>query len=198
MCRQIKAAYPSLALHGDASLLDRPLTAFFCSNKCPGDLILRAYDLAQAWRDKGEAIIGGFHTPVEKDVLDILMKGEQPIVICPARGIGRMRLPKEWKAGIDAKRLLILSPFKDNENRVTAKLAEERNRFVAAIADRLFIAYAQPGGKTEALARHAIEQGKPVHTFNHPATENLREMGAMGVEGAEGMIDLENDSNSKG
>jgi len=156
---------------------DHKTTAFFCSTKCPGDLILKTYDLAQAWRDKGEAIIGGFHTPMEKEVLPILFKGTQPVVICPARGIGNIRLPAEWKAGIDAKRLLILSPFEDKEKRPTAALAEERNRFVAAVADRLFIAYAHLGGKTEALAREALAQGKPVFTFDHPATANLREMG---------------------
>lgn len=165
-------------LRGDSSLLKRPTTAFFCSTQCPGDLILKSYDLAQAWRDTGEAIIGGFHTPMEKEVLAILLKGTQPVVICPARGIGTMRLPAEWKAGIDAGRLLILSPFEDKEKRPTAALAEERNHFVAAVADKLFIAYAHPGSKTETLAREAIAQGKPVFTFDHTATANLREMGA--------------------
>ena len=28
------------------ALLDEPLTALFCSNRCPGDLILKTYDIA--------------------------------------------------------------------------------------------------------------------------------------------------------
>lgn len=170
---------------GKEDLLNNPLTSFYCSTKCPGDLILKAYDLAQTWRDKREAVIGGFHTPMEKEVLAILLKGTQPVVICLARGIGNMRLPAEWKAGVETKRLLILSPFDDKEKRVTAALAEERNRFVATVADRLFIAYAHPGGKTETLAREALAQGKPVFTFDHPATANLREMGARTITSME-------------
>ena len=56
----------SEASRGNRSLLDQPLTALFCSSRCPGDLILQAYDAAQALRDAGVAVIGGFHTPIEK------------------------------------------------------------------------------------------------------------------------------------
>ena len=80
--------FPNLpALHtlGNLDLLRLPLTALFCSRKCPGDAILKAYDLAQELREKEIPVIGGFHTPVEKDMLEILLRGKGPVVICPAR-----------------------------------------------------------------------------------------------------------------
>ena len=157
---------------------DHKITAFFCSSACPGDLTLKSYDLGRQWHNEGEAIIGGFHTPIEKNVLDFLITGMLPIIICPARGIGAMRLPKTWKAGITAGRLLILSPFDGTQRRVTAALVRERNLFIASVAHRIFIAYAHPGSITESLARFAITQGKAVFTFDHPATANLRSLGA--------------------
>jgi len=47
---------------------------------------LKAYDLARELREKKTPVISGFHTPVEKDMLEILLKGKGPNVICPARG----------------------------------------------------------------------------------------------------------------
>ena len=58
---------PETAYQGNLSLLDEPLTALFCSNRCPGDLILKTYDLARAMRDAGVLVIGGFQTPMERE-----------------------------------------------------------------------------------------------------------------------------------
>jgi len=53
---------------GNLQLLEQPLFGFFCSTKCPGEIILRTYDLAVAIREAGVPMIGGFHTPMEKRV----------------------------------------------------------------------------------------------------------------------------------
>ena len=44
---------PEVNSKSNLSLLDEPLTALFCSNRCPGDLILKTYDLARAMRGAG-------------------------------------------------------------------------------------------------------------------------------------------------
>ena len=138
----------------------------FCSVKCPGDLILKTYDLARGLRDDGTTVIGGFHSPMEKECLTILLRGTQPVIICPARSIEGMRLPGEWRKPLDDGRLRVLSPFTKKDRRVTAELARTRNRFVAALADRVFfIAHAEVGSKTEAFAREVLTWGKPVLTL---------------------------------
>ena len=151
---------------GDANLIWRPATGFFCSQKCPGDRIIKLYDLARHWRDTGEPIIGGFHSPMEKEVLDILLKGTQPIIVCPARSIHHMRVPAKWRKAIDEGRLLILSPFDEGNDRITSELACRRNEFVAAIADNVFVAHAEHGGSVEALTTHLKAAGKPVRGFD--------------------------------
>jgi len=145
---------------GNLDLLARPLLAFFCSSKCPGRVILQTYDAVCALRDAGVGVIGGFHSPIEKECLRLLLRGTQPIVICPARSIERMRVPTEWRAPLAAGRLLLLSPFEAKYRRITAETAQYRNRFAAALAARLLLPHAAPGSKTEAFAREVAGWGK--------------------------------------
>ena len=95
---------PKFKTRGNLQLLEESLTAFFCSVPCPGDLILKAYDLARTMRDAGVPVIGGFQTPMVKECLRLLLRGSQPVVICPARGIDNMQVPlsravTEWATG---------------------------------------------------------------------------------------------------
>ena len=135
---------PETAHVGNLRLLDEPLTALFCSRRCPGDLILKTYDLARAMRDAGVPVVGGFQTPMEQECLRLLLRGGQPVVVCPARGVEGMRVPREWRAALDDGRMLALSPFPSAQRRQTAALAARRNEFVAALAARVFIAHAAP------------------------------------------------------
>ena len=182
--RATVALPPETAHLGNLRLLDEPLTALFCSNRCPGDLILKTYDIARAMRDAGVPVIGGFQTPMEKECLRLLLRGEQPVVVCPARSIDNMRIPRDWRPALDDGRLLVLSPFPATARRPTAELAAQRNDLVADLAQRIFIAHAAPGSKTEAFARKLIESGKPLLTLDSPANTSLMEMGAQEVGSA--------------
>ena len=169
---------PETAHRGNLRLLEEPLTALFCSVRCPGDLILKTYDLARAMRDAGTPVIGGFQTPMEKECLRLLLRGTQPVVFCPARGIDNMRIPRDWRAPLKEGRFLVLSPFPSTQRRPTAELAARRNDLVADLARQVIIVHAAPGGKTEAFARKLAESGKPLLTLDSPANANLMEMGA--------------------
>jgi predicted Rossmann fold nucleotide-binding protein DprA/Smf involved in DNA uptake len=148
-----KIAPTQLTALGNLDLLSLPKTALFCSVRCPGDAILAAYDKAAFWRDAGRCVISGFHSPIEKECLQILLRGAQPIIVCPARSLENMRVPGDWKAPLAAGRLLILSPFISSQRRVTADLAVLRNEFVAALADEAWFAHITPGGNADRLAQ---------------------------------------------
>jgi predicted Rossmann fold nucleotide-binding protein DprA/Smf involved in DNA uptake len=167
---------------GNLSLLQEPAIALFCSIKCPGDLILKTYDLAQALRDAEIPVISGFHTPVEQDCLKILLRGTQPIIHCPARSLHKIRLSQKQKQAIGENRLLLVSPFNTSYPRATAELAKKRNEMIGAIAHTIFIAYAAPNSKTLAFAQSLIEAGKSVVTFNHPNHSALYEQCIPGLD----------------
>ena len=56
--------------------------------------------------------------------------------------------------------------------------AHQRNRVVAALAERIFVAYAEPGSKTEFFCREVVAWGKPLHTHVGPANQDLIAIGA--------------------
>lgn len=158
------------------------LWAIFCSGRCPGEIILKTHDLAQRLRRLGKSTIGGFHSPIEKECLRVLLRGEHPIVICPARSIENMRLKPEWKRALSENRLLILSIFAGNVRQPTAELARQRNLFAAAIADKIFVPHAAKGGKTLEFAATVSEWGKPLFTFDTKANSSLIQLGARPIE----------------
>ena len=168
---------------GDLGILREGALGLFCSVKCPGNLILRTYDLARDLRDAGVVVMSGFHSPIEKECLALLLRGEQPVIWCPARRLTAARIPKEYAKPLSDGRLLMLSPFETNVRRATAKLSGIRNDFVAVLASRVFVPYAAPGGKIEAFCRRIIERRKPLFTFNSPDNSALIAMGARSYEG---------------
>jgi len=141
------AVFPQIWALGNLTILEKRLLGFFCSIKCPGEIILQTYDLVRALRDASVPVVSGFHSPMEKECLTLLLRGTQPVIICPARSIERMRVPTAWKVPLEENRLLILSPFTVKQRRATADLSEKRNAFVAALADKIFVAHAALGAR---------------------------------------------------
>ena len=166
---------------GNLDILDEKLLGVFCSIRSPGSVILNTYDCMRILRDS-VAIVSGFHAPIEKDCLDILLKGTQPIVVCPARGIARMRIARAWKKPIDMGRLLILSPFDDKQKRPTVSTAQQRNHLVAKLGRSFLIPYADAGSKTEQLGRKIIQAGTNVYTFSSGKNRTLMQSGAIVIE----------------
>ena len=153
------------------------LWVIFCSSKCPGEIILNAHDLAHHFRNRGVSTIGGFHSPIEKECLRVLLRGPQPIIICPARSIENMRIKPEWKESLSQDRLLILSIFY-NAPHQNAAMAGKRNHFVAALASKILIAHAAEGSKTLEFAQTLLKWGKPVYTFDSSYNKPLLQLGA--------------------
>ena len=177
--RQRAAADPSFALtaRGNADLLTNRLIGFFCSRSSPGDAILNTYDLALALRDSDLTFIGGFQSPMEQEFLTFVLRGTAPVIICPARGIVRMRLPVAWRTPLETGRLLLLSCFNDKVRRPTQQTAARRNTLVADLAACLLVPHATPGGKVEHLCESAAAQGKPVFTVS-ATVHRLAQLGA--------------------
>jgi len=162
---------------GNLDILNQKKLAFFCSIKCPGHLILKTYDLAQHLKEAGVTVIGGFHSPIERECLRILLRGPQPVIVCPARSIKGMRMRRVYIKPLEEGRLLFLSPFKESQRRNTVDTAMERNRFVAAVANAVFVAHASPNSKMEKFCHEVLKLGKPLYTFESEANSNLIEMG---------------------
>ncbi|MCK5544514.1 MAG: DNA-processing protein DprA [Desulfobulbaceae bacterium] len=177
----VKDSPDKITAIGNLDILRHNSTAFFCSTKCPGDLIVKTYDIAQILRHAGMTVVSGFHSPMERECLTILLRGAQPAIICPARSINNMRINKEYKKPLKDGQLLFLSPFDENQQRISAKRSHYRNLFVVALSAAVFVAHAGPGSKTEAFCKEIRTWQKPIYTFESDYNKNLIKMGARSV-----------------
>ncbi len=190
LIRQDDSIYPSnlkksladspktISAIGNLDILQNNTLAILSSVKCPGSLILKTYDLMRKIRETGTTVVSGFHSPMEAECLNILLSGKQPIILCLARSLDGIRIKPEYKKPLEEGRLLILSPFNRKHNRISSERANIRNHFVAAIADEIFVPYAEPRSRTEALCRDWIKKGKSIKTFDSDCNKNLFKLGA--------------------
>ena len=122
-------------LSGNKDLLGRELVAFFASRKAtPHDTQLAlqwAADICQT--DK--VVISGFHSPLEKEVLRVLIEHKHPVIIALGRALYK-RIPSNLQQAFDEGRLLFVS-FR-GYSRHSSKSSEIRNWKAAGIADEVY------------------------------------------------------------
>lgn len=99
--------------------------------------------VAQA-RDK-LPVIGGFHSPLEQSVLEVLLAARSPAVVVLARDVAGATFPANWREPIEAGRMAVVSASQ-GASRLTAELAAERNTLVARLAQCSVVAHAATGG----------------------------------------------------
>jgi predicted Rossmann fold nucleotide-binding protein DprA/Smf involved in DNA uptake len=170
-----------LTLVGDHRILQGVQLALICSVSCPGSVVIKTFDTIRKVRDAGLVVAGGFHSPMERECLHFLLRGRQPVVLCPACGMDSFELGlEEWRA-VDDGRLSVLSMFDQRFTKATPELASQRNDFVAALSGVVFVPHAVPGGTAEAAARRALARGQVVVTFDDAENRHLIDRGAIDV-----------------
>jgi len=130
---------------GNKEILKNCKIGFLCSRKVPANIILKTYDWAIEQRDNGICVVSGFHSKIEKDVFDILFKGNQPIIFVLARSMKKRWDGKILKALKD-NRMLIVSPFNSNTKRITKESSLIRNKYILSKSDKTFIPYISSSG----------------------------------------------------
>lgn len=174
---------PGWTVTGNERLLDAPLLGLVSSVQCPGSVIVQLLEAMRAIRSAGITVIGGFHSPVERECLELLLAGTQPIVLVQARAT--RRLTPSVRAAMDMSRLAVLSPRESTAPRMSRALANDRNKVIAQLAWALLVPYAAPGGATEALALKALADGKQVQVLSGASNERLIAAGAAKAEPTE-------------
>lgn len=143
---------------GNENIFQNHKVTFLCSRRCPANIVLKSYDWAVEQRKKGQCVISGFHSKIEKDVLHLLLKGNQPVILVLARGL-KKRLEPELQKAIDRRQLLIVTPFSENVKQVTSGTSLKRNKVMIEMANEVVVAYARPEGMLNKLLL-TIEEGK--------------------------------------
>lgn len=131
--------------------------AFLCSRNIKASVVLKCYDWAIEQRNKGNCIMSGFQSSIEKDVFYFLLKGSQPIIMVLARSM-KKRFSTEISKAINEGRLLVISPFEESHKRVSENLCELRNRYMIENSDKVVIGYANPKGNLIKLIKEYENQ----------------------------------------
>ena len=98
-------------------------------------------------RDEGMCVMSGFQSPLEKEVLNILLKGTSPLILVLARRMWDERhIPTLFRKPLAEGRLLVVSPVSQSIRRVDARSAAQRNRYILDHADSLFLGALDPDG----------------------------------------------------
>ncbi len=124
-------------LSGNRELLDRELVAFFASRTAPPE----ALALAECWARKisktEKIVISGFHSPIERAVLVILLSEGCSVVVALGRAL-YTKVPKHLQQAYDEGRLLFIS-FRDY-SRPSFSSSQIRNWAAADLASEVIFA----------------------------------------------------------
>lgn len=120
---------------GNKELLNWWKIGFLASRKISSSAILPTLDWAVEISKRADvAVVSGFHSRLEKDVLKFLLQGKCGIIIVLARGMYR-KLPQIYDAAMNDNRLLIIALKKDMVTRVSEYTAHRRNEYVINISN---------------------------------------------------------------
>lgn len=122
---------------GNKELLNRRKIGFLASRKISTSAVLPTLDwVVEISKRTDVAVVSGFHSRLEKDVLKFLLQGKCGIIVVLARGMYH-KLPKVYEAAINENRLLVIALEKDTVTRVSEYTAHRRNEYVINISNQM-------------------------------------------------------------
>lgn len=129
---------------GNTSLLERKKIGYFASSKIASLSVLPTLDWAsEVAKREDVAIVSGFHSKMEREVLDFLLRGKCGIICVLARAIYKT-IPGKFREAYSAGRVLFIAPVKTSATRTSRHLCQQRNEYVASISDALVFSSITP------------------------------------------------------
>ena len=122
-------------LSGNKDLLDRPLVAFFASRNAPPEALELATRWAQEIAQTDKVVISGFHSPLEKEILNYLLERHHPVIFALGRALYK-KVPPHLQSAFDEGILLFIS-FR-GYTRHSWNSALQRNWGAAGLADEVY------------------------------------------------------------
>lgn len=142
---------------GNTSLLDRKKIGYFASSKIASLSVLPTLDwAAEVASLEDVTIVSGFHSKMEREVLDFLLRGKCGIICVLARPIYK-KIPDKFREAYYSGRVLFIAPFKTSVTRTSRLLCQQRNEYVAFISDELVFSSLTPESSLYPLAQYKAQ-----------------------------------------
>ncbi len=126
-----------MELSGNNDLLHQELVAFFASRTSPPEALALACRWADEIAQTGTVIISGFHSPIERTVLERLLAARCSVVVALGRSLYR-KIPTHLQAAYQENRVLFVS-FREH-TRPSFSNSQLRNWAIADLAHKLVFA----------------------------------------------------------
>lgn len=122
---------------GNTELLNLHKVGYLASSKIATLSVLPTLDWAtEIAKREDVAIISGFHSKMEMEVLNYFLKGRCGIICVLARGIYK-QIPAKYKEAFHNNRILFISLESDKTLNYGREQTAKRNEFIASTADEL-------------------------------------------------------------
>lgn len=139
---------------GNTTLLDRRRIGYFASGTIVSLSVLPTFDWAtEVSKREDVAIVSGFHSKMEREVLDFLLRGKCGIICVLARSIYK-KIPDKYREAYNAGRVLFIAPFKTSATRTSRHLCQQRNEYAASISDSLVFSSLTPESSLYSLTQY--------------------------------------------
>ena len=130
---------------GNTELMNFHKAGYLASSKIATMSVLPTLDwAAEIAKCDDVAVVSGFHSKMEREVLDYLLRGRCGIICVLARSIYRKVPDKFKKAFIENRVLFISEEKKDGVTMIGKQSALKRNKLVASLADELVVSSLNP------------------------------------------------------
>lgn len=137
---------------GNTSLLDRKKIGYFASRKIASLSVLPTLDWAADMAQRNDvAIVSGFHSKMEREVLDFLLRGKCGIICVLARSIYK-KIPDKFREAYNSGRVLFIAPFKTSTTMTSRHLCQQRNEYIASISNSLVFSSLTPNSSLYPLS----------------------------------------------
>ena len=142
---------------GNKDLLRRRLTAFLSSSTIATDKVMACYDWATSLSGATDCVVSGFQSPIEQDVLHLLLKKKIPVIVVLARAMYK-HVPEELREAFNEGRMLLVSVSANPRVNKTAALS--RNRYVVDMAQTVVFGMIAEGSSLRDICQYARASGK--------------------------------------
>lgn len=137
---------------GNLKLKNYFCIGYFASSKISTLSVLPTLDWAMEIAKREDVVIvSGFHSKMEREVLDFLLRGKCGIIYVLARSIYK-KIPDKFREAYNSGRVLFIAPFKTSATRTSRYLCQQRNAYVASISDELVFSSLTPESSLYTLA----------------------------------------------
>ena len=133
---------------GNKHLLNQHKTAFLCSRTVSSKAVMRCYDWAMEVDVEHTAIVSGFQSKIEKDILHLLGRRKAKIILVLARRMYKT-LPEEFQPFMKEGHLLLISI--SSASRTAKEAACKRNEYIVQLSDEVVFGYVGQGSSLETI-----------------------------------------------